>query len=218
MSVVFIKELERGVFLGVWKFDENADSVNVNLPYRLPSASRSICESRQREVISVYSLVGMMTGKTDFIIGHHPSGRPYLEGYHIGISHTKQYASVILSKTKKVSVDIEYQSDRIVRIANRFLRDDEKKMFVDGNAAEGQSRSIFSGSPDYTPLLLSWCAKETMFKYYSDARLTFEYMRVSGLSRVASSGIFYCENLLTAERRIVSYEVNSRFCLTYMIG
>ena len=213
MAVVFVKEIEKNVFLGVWRFDESLDSLlhSVNLPKDVCS----LCESRKRETASVYALITAMTGENDFVVGHYPSGRPFLHGYNIGISHTKQYAAVILSTTRRVSTDIEYLSDRVVGIANRFLRDDEMQMMgmidIDGSKPHSSCLHLLK------LVLLSWCAKETMFKYYSDARLTFENMRVSGLLSVGDSGSFSCDNLLNGEHKNISFDFNDDFCLTYMI-
>ena len=60
------------------------------------------------------------------MIGHAASGQPLLRGYHVGVTHTKGYAALMLSKSCDVACDIEHFSDRVERIKSKFLRKDEK--------------------------------------------------------------------------------------------
>ena len=54
----------------------------------------------------------------------------------------------MLSRTREVAVDVEYENDRVGRIAHKFF-----------NAGETM--------PSNLHLLLAWCAKEAIFKYFS---------------------------------------------------
>ena len=47
------------------------------------------------------------------MIGHAASGQPLLRGYHVGVTHTKGYAALMLSKSCDVACDIEHFSDRV---------------------------------------------------------------------------------------------------------
>ncbi len=96
---------------------------------------------------------------------HDDSGKPVLAGFHISISHTVfktgGYAAIMLSRHHDVGIDIEYRSERIMKIAARFLRSDEKPVSV-------------------TDHLVCWCAKEAVYKLYSADDLTYQQMRVAG--------------------------------------
>lgn len=125
MALLFINEIDKDVRLGVWEMEEN---LNYEKFASLPFYDRlmSLSDGRRKETASVYSLLFAMTGNRNLVIGHEPSGKPYVEGYKIGISHTKGFVSVILSTSCDVAVDIEYINTRVFRIADRFLREDEK--------------------------------------------------------------------------------------------
>lgn len=195
MALLFINEIDKDVRLGVWKMEEN---LNYEQFASLPFYDRlmSLSENRRKETASVYSLLFVMTGNKNLVIGHEPSGKPYVEGYKIGISHTKGFVSVILSTSCDVAVDIEYINTRVLRIADRFLREDEKPDII----------------PDVIPTLLFWCAKETIYKIYSDERLTFQNIKIMD---VEQGGALCGNNLITGESVRIDYTFNKDYVLTY---
>lgn len=195
MALLFINEIDKDVRLGVWKMEEN---LNYEQFASLPFYDRlmSLSENRRKETASVYSLLFVMTGNRNLVIGHEPSGKPYVEGYKIGISHTKGFVSVILSTSCDVAVDIEYINTRVLRIADRFLREDEKPDII----------------PDVIPTLLFWCAKETIYKLYSDERLTFQNIKIMDAEQ---GGALCGNNLITDESVRIDYTYNNDYVLTY---
>lgn len=195
MALLFINEIDKDVRLGVWEMEENLNYeqfASLSFYDRLMSLS----ENRRKETASVYSLLFAMTGNRNLVIGHEPSGKPYVEGYKIGISHTKGFVSVILSTSCDVAVDIEYINTRVLRIADRFLREDEKPDII----------------PDVIPTLLFWCAKETIYKLYSDERLTFQNIKIMDAEQ---GGALCGNNLITGESVRIDYTFNNDYVLTY---
>ena len=195
MALLFINEIDKDVRIGVWKMEEN---LNYEQFASLPFYDRlmSLSDGRRKETASVYSLLLAMTGNRNLVIGHEPSGKPYVDGYKIGISHTKGFVSVILSTSCDVAVDIEYINTRVLRIADRFLREDEKPDII----------------PDVIPTLLFWCAKETIFKLYSDERLTFQNIKIMDAEQ---GGALCGNNLITGEIVRIDYTFNKDYVLTY---
>src|SRR5690606_5399622 len=55
------------------------------------------------------------------------NGKPYLINfpYYISLSHSYEYAAVMISKNKAVGIDIEIIKDKIERIARKFLNSEE---------------------------------------------------------------------------------------------
>lgn len=210
MALLFINEIDKGVRLGVWEMEENLNYENfASLSFydRLMSLS----DGRRKETASVYSLLFAMTGNRNLVIGHEPSGKPYVEGYKIGISHTKGFVSVILSTSCDVAVDIEYINTRVLRIADRFLREDEKPnalQFSKEKKEEGDKDVV----PDVIPTLLFWCAKETIYKLYSDERLTFQNIKIMDAEQ---GGALCGNNLITGESVRIDYTFNEDYVLTY---
>lgn len=210
MALLFINEIDKDVRLGVWEMEEN---LNYEKFASLPFYDRlmSLSDGRRKETASVYSLLFAMTGNRNLVIGHEPSGKPYVEGYKIGISHTKGFVSVILSTSCDVAVDIEYINTRVLRIADRFLREDEKP-----NALQFSKEKKEKGDkdvvPDVIPTLLFWCAKETIYKLYSDERLTFQNIKIMGAEQ---GGALCGNNLITGESVRIDYTFNNDYVLTY---
>ena len=210
MALLFINEIDKDVRLGVWEMEEN---LNYEQFASLPFYDRlmGLSENRRKETASVYSLLFAMTGNRNLVIGHEPSGKPYVEGYKIGISHTKGFVSVILSTSCDVAVDIEYINIRVLRIADRFLREDEKP-----NAFQFSKEKKENGDkdvvPDVIPTLLFWCAKETIFKLYSDERLTFQNIKIMDAEQ---GGALCGNNLITGESVRIDYTFNNDYVLTY---
>lgn len=210
MALLFINEIDKDVRLGVWKMEEN---LNYEQFASLPFYDRlmSLSENRRKETAFVYSLLFVMTGNRNLVIGHEPSGKPYVDGYKIGISHTKGFVSVILSTSCDVAVDIEYINTRVLRIADRFLREDEKPnalQFSKGKKEKGDKDVV----PDVIPTLLFWCAKETIYKLYSDERLTFQNIKIMD---VEQGGALCGNNLITGENVRIDYTYNNDYVLTY---
>lgn len=210
MALLFINEIDKDVRLGVWKMEEN---LNYEQFASFPFYDRlmSLSENRRKETASVYSLLFAMTGNGNLVIGHEPSGKPYVEGYKIGISHTKGFVSVILSTAYDVAVDIEYINTRVLRIADRFLREDEKPNALQ-LAKEKEEKRDKDVVPDIIPTLLFWCAKETIYKLYSDERLTFQNVKIMDAEQ---GGALCGNNLKTGESVRIDYTFNEDYVLTY---
>ncbi len=210
MALLIINEIDKDVRLGVWEMEEN---LNYEQFASLPFYDRlmSLSENRRKETASVYSLLFAMTGNRNLVIGHEPSGKPYVEGYKIGISHTKGFVSVILSTSCDVAVDIEYINTRVLRIADRFLREDEKPNALQ-SSKENKEKGDKDVVPDVIPTLLFWCAKETIYKLYSDERLTFQNIKIMDAEQ---GGALCGNNLITGESVRIDYTFNEDYVLTY---
>ena len=102
-------------------------------------------------------------------VDYHSTGAPFLAcvPLYISISHTKDYVAVILDK-RPTGIDIEYRSDRILKIRSRFMNPEEEA----GIDLEHEVEH----------LLIHWCAKETLFKSNRAGR--------SGLSKASSRESF----------------------------
>lgn len=129
------------------------------------------------------------------MIGHAASGQPLLRGYHVGVTHTKGYAALMLSKSCDVACDIEHFSDRVERIKSKFLRKDEK-------------------ADDLDSLLVHWCGKETVYKLFPEDNLQFSQMRVGPFSTM-SDWACEVENMKRGEKVRIDFELTMQFVLTY---
>ena len=208
MAVVNIREVYPGVSLGLWQMDESPEQLFDLYPhlllYRSSLDNKYKNDGRKLEFLAIRALMyemlrvngaskGLLSHAGDFT--HNGQGKPLFRGYHVSISHTKGYAALILSKKSEVAVDIEYMSDRVERIASKFLRKDERADSLDAK-------------------LVHWCAKETVFKLFSEENLLFEDMRVKPFDTMAD---WACdvENLKSGKTARVDFELAMDFVLTY---
>lgn len=129
------------------------------------------------------------------MIGHAASGQPLLRGYHVGVTHTKGYAALVLSNSCDVACDIEHFSDRVERIKSKFLCKEEK-------------------ADDLDSLLVHWCSKETVYKLFPEDNLQFSQMRVGPFSTM-SDWACEVENMKRGEKVRVDFELTMQFVLTY---
>lgn len=195
MPVLSISQLTKNVKLGLWKIDEPVDVFLSAYPHLEQVVSGYHHLELKRQKLAVYALLYAMNGNRQVVINHDSQGKPLLQDFHVSISDTMGYVAVILSRTREVAVDIEYYSNRVDRIASRFIREDEV-------AGATESR------------LIHWSAKETVFKYFSAHQLQYEDMRLHPF-QVASEGCVNVDNLKANQTVPVYYHLNDRYVLTY---
>jgi 4'-phosphopantetheinyl transferase EntD len=195
MPLIRDEFIKPDVRLAVWHITEAVEDF---IAPRQLDLSAMHSEFRKKEVLAVYALLAHMTGKDDLIIGYDETGRPEVLGWKLSISHTKGWAALILSKTRTVAIDVEYMSDRVTRVTDRFLRPDEKK------------GSLFCQ-------LVSWSAKETVYKLLSEEHLQYFEMRIKPFTESAR-GRVEVEDLKEPKSVMVDFEINDDFVLTYATG
>ena len=149
--------------LGVWKIEESSDELFALLERGeeyLPELENLRSENRRQEWLASRKLFQEMFGGFSRI-SYRLSGAPYLPGQslHISISHTKGYAAVLLQEHPVAGVDIEYRSNRVLKVRSRFMSPEEEACLDKEHEAEH--------------LLLHWCAKETLFKMIGQEEVDF---------------------------------------------
>lgn len=175
MPLIEIRQLTPQTRLGLWRMEDAAE------------------KPRQRERQAEQELLLAMTGDSQLSIGHEPSGKPVLNApLLISISHTRGYVSMLLSSGERVGVDIEFRSDRVERIASRFIRPDEQ-------------------APTVMDKLLLWSAKETVYKLFSEDRLMFFDMQTLSIG----NHVLRMQNLKQNKVVDVYYEFTDDYVLTY---
>lgn len=162
---LFLFHKESNWMLGLWKITETASALIERLPHsaeELRAARRFGSLSRQKEWLATRVLLQELCGEYKEI-RYRPDGAPYLaDGSHaISISHTRGYAAVMLSSPdRRVGIDIEYPSRRVLKVQDRFLSPQEKN-FIDP-------------AHEVNHLLVCWCVKEALYKLLGKEGLQFD--------------------------------------------
>lgn len=195
MPALSVERINTHTLLGCWKVEESYEELISHFGHLEKVVSRYKNLNRRRDKLCVYALLYQMTGDTSLIISHNDDGKPFIEGWNISISDTKGYVAVMISRNERVGVDIEYVSNRISKVADRFIRDDEE--------AESVGKQM-----------VHWCAKEAVYKLFSEMHLGYFDMRLIPFP-LRSSGDFVVEIAKISQRINVSYIINDFFVLTW---
>jgi len=198
MALISIETLAEDVRLGMWRIEETPDEMVCSTPSLQPvydNLERYRSDVRKMEKLSIYALLFEMTGNKELRITYNSASKPLVEGYNISISHTKGYVVLILSRLRNVAVDIEYMSNRINKIVNKFLRNDEQ-------------------ATDTLSQLIHWGVKETIYKLFSAENLDYFEMKLSHFS-LENHGVVNVENLKINKIQQAYYRVNDAYVLTY---
>lgn len=185
---------------GIWKCDEEESWFTSSFSF--PASLLAVLSThgsthRRLEKLAAHALLYTLLRQDGILIDHLPSGKPFIEGYHISISHTAKYVAVMLSKHENVAIDIERISDRVLRVASRYMRTDER-----GDSLNDK--------------LLIWSGKETLYKYYDCKDLLFQQIRLRLFPITSDRGKIEGENLLTNETLTMKYIIYPDFVLTYL--
>ena len=197
----------------VWEITESLEELlsKVDLKEKTQNRLNGMkSELHQRAFLSVRMLL-KEAGYTDFDLHYDEFGKPYLspnerhtEPVEVSITHSHQFSAIIISD-ETVGIDIEMQREKILRIADKFVNDEEL------------SRLRSFDQNDYIrKLTVKWGAKEAIFKIRNEKGISFkDHIRVNvfemndeeTLSQLSFEGI-------TQEFRIV-FEEFEGFTLVY---
>ena len=195
MPLIRKQKLEPDTWLALWQMTEAVDQLSAPASVDL-SPLRS--PRRKKETLTEYLLLKALTGDDSLVIRHNEDGAPLVDGYCVSLSHTEGWAAMMLSRSHRVGVDIEYVSERVNRVASRFIRDDEQQSTL-------------------AERLITWCAKEAVYKYFTEQHLEFHEMRLLPYDQ-EEAGEVTVENLRQQVRVNISYDVSNSYVLAYLKG
>jgi 4'-phosphopantetheinyl transferase len=165
MALAYQKDIDLQTSFALWKIDEQANELITQL--QLKDHETTYLETlnngkRNLHWLSTRVLLRTMLNTQNYIdckVDEH--GKPYLANfpYFISLSHSFDYAAVMVSKNKPVGIDIELIKDKIERIAHKFMNDEELAFIDPLNRTE--------------QLYACWCAKEAIYKLQGKKNVSF---------------------------------------------
>lgn len=193
--------------LGVWKIDETSDELLAMLEQQsdyLPFLQQLKTEKRRQEWLASRVLLKEMAGE-EWRVAYQADGAPYLpdSSFSLSISHTNGYAAVLLQERGNAGIDVEYRSNRVLKIRSRFMSAEEDASLCPDHVTEH--------------LLIHWCAKEALFKMIRQQEVDFiGHLHIEPFA-YASSGQFRVYETRTPEKNsfVLKYEVHPAFVLVY---
>ena len=176
MPIFFQHQINDTTRLGIWKIEESEEFFKGNVP-------------QHRDVTHPHKRLQHLAGRflLQFLFPDFPyaliriadTRKPFLpdEQFHFSISHCGDFAAAIVSKDRRVGIDVEMPSSKIERIKEKFLSEDEKKIFSIGVLSDNVQYEMFNAqftTPDSRLPTLLWSAKESVFKWYGDGGVDFK--------------------------------------------
>ncbi|WP_294470335.1 4'-phosphopantetheinyl transferase superfamily protein [uncultured Bacteroides sp.] len=218
---LFLEHREGNIQWAVWKMEESLEALLLLLPdvqriTRSQEIQRFTSERRKMEWLSVRVLLYSML-QEDKEISYSTEGKPYLadNSSFISISHTKGYVAVILGSVAPVGIDIEQYGQRVHRVSDRYIRQDEQvepSRNLNWNKAKGDMGDITWS------LLLHWSAKEAIYKRMEDADADLRKLRLSHFIP-ENEGTFQVQEFVTESQKVysVGYCIYPDFVLTWTV-
>lgn len=168
MPLFSIQRLSTGNKIGIWKITEPLsllEDIFPLLPEEKKQYSKIKNENRKREWLASRILLTELTEKRD-LIKYSQFGKPFLSSSasNISISHSKNFAAILLSSRYSPGIDIEHIATRVEKVKYKFLSDGE-----------------LSWCKSLELMTACWSAKETVFKIY-EKELDFHDMVIDAFS------------------------------------
>jgi phosphopantetheinyl transferase len=164
MPIFFQQDIDDDTKLGIWKIEEDEDFF---LRTVVPQRNVSHPHKKLQHLAGRYLLKYLFHDFPLSLILIADTRKPYLENeaYHFSISHCGDFAAAIVSKSKRVGVDIEIPTEKILRIEHKFLHQKEAVMINGWSGIDRQQAST-----------LLWSSKEAMFKWWGNGNVDFSDM------------------------------------------
>src|ERR1700761_821666 len=165
MAIAYRQQVDDDTEFALWKIEEEADELYSQL--QLDTGEQAYYEKlnkskRHLHWLGTRVLLRKMLNTDEYIdceVDVH--GKPYLVNlpYHISLSHSFDYAAVMISKKRAVGIDIEQVNEKVERIARKFMRKEELA-FIEPEHRVPQ-------------LYICWCAKEAIYKCFGQKEVSF---------------------------------------------
>jgi 4'-phosphopantetheinyl transferase len=204
MPLLDLNEPAEGLWAGLWAIREKEAWFMDNRTWsaREQAELQQIkVPGRRLEWLAARHLLFMMAEELGCLGGlvKDEFGKPFLPAcpeWYISLSHTRGYCRVAMSR-KPCGTDIQQFSEKIARIAPRFIHPEEQPK------STAEDLSLY--------LHIVWSAKEAMYKAYGKKSLDFiRHIRVNPLTMEGSSGLCYGS--------VQKEEYFARYQLMYSLG
>ena len=149
----------------IWDITESFEQLNQDVQLNKKNQLRlngMKSEIHQRAFLSIRKLLAL-AGYSDFDLEYDAFGKPHLvDGRYISITHSHHFSAIIVSN-EPVGIDIEMQRNIILKIAHKFVNDQELNRLQKTDLAEYIKK-----------LTVKWGAKEAIFKIKNEKGISFK--------------------------------------------
>jgi len=192
----------------IWDITESFEQLNQDVQLNKKNQLRlngMKSEIHQRAFLSIRKLLAL-AGYSDFDLAYDAFGKPHLvDGRYISITHSHHFSAIIVSN-EPVGIDIEMQRNIILKIAQKFVNDQELNRLQKTDLAEYIKK-----------LTVKWGAKEAIFKIKNEKGISFkDHIQVTPfeLNETPTSAILSYRGL--DEKFTIHFsELDTNFTLVY---
>jgi phosphopantetheinyl transferase len=193
MPLIYQHQINENSHMGVWHIAEQEDFFLKKVPLQ-----REITHwhKRLQHLAGRFLLTELVPDFPHDLIRIADTRKPFLEdeAWHFSLSHCGDYAAAIVSRNKRVGVDVELVSEKVARVQHKFLTEDELGMVSAvwiGQAATHQPSSI-----NHPLLTACWSIKEALFKWKGTGEIDFKkHLRIERIELKDNEGKAYCRFL-----------------------
>ncbi len=166
MPIIFDKIIKNKKQVALWEIKESKSYflAYLALPEAMLLELNNITHpDKQLEWLASRSCVKYLLNKNNLpfeVLLKDEHNNPHFENnnFKVSITHSHQYAAAVIDAENEVGIDIEKKSDKLLKVANKFLNKDEFE-FAQNNIQL---------------LCVIWCAKESLYKLYGKRNLSFK--------------------------------------------
>jgi 4'-phosphopantetheinyl transferase EntD len=165
MPIIYQQEVDELTRLAIWHIREEESFFNVPLQREISHPHK-----RRQHLAGRYLLTHLFPGFPLDLVKIADTRKPFLEdeSFHFSISHCSDFAAAIVSRNKRVGIDIEVPGRKVERISHKFLHNSE---------LDDIHQLLLSNKIDQQQLLTTyWSCKEAVFKWWSYGGVDFSEM------------------------------------------
>ena len=212
MPLIELRDLGRDAKLAVWKITETEEQLYEHLhlhPGEKEFISRLRKGKRTLQWMASRALLRELLETNDPIsCPSDAHGKPYLVDYpyKISITHSFDYAGVVLNAKGECGIDIELVKPKIKLIAHKFLKEQELDF-------------IRNTRQEIDALYACWCAKEAVYKLIGNKGTSFrKHMTIQPFDFNAQDHLILQLDLAGCSRSFkVYYEKLNGYMMGYVL-
>ena len=165
MALVYLRELNNQTKFAIWKIEESAEELlgKLQLDDIEQAKLRQLSKGKRTlHWLATRVLLRYLLQTNEYInCPSDTNGKPYLPDYpyKISLTHSFDYAGVMLSTQGECGMDLELVMDKVVRIKEKFLKQEELDFIPKEN--------------EVLQLYACWCAKEAVYKMQGNKGVSF---------------------------------------------
>lgn len=190
MPLFYQQTIDRHTKIGIWKIEETENFFLETVPLQ---SEITHPHKRVQHLAGRYLLRYLFPDFPYELIRIATTLKPFLENeaYHFSISHCDDYAAAIVSKDKRVGIDIETIAERVRVVKDKFINPIEAGIIAN---FENQMSDLMK----YT---LMWSCKEAMFKWYGNGQVDFKkHLQLQALYSDEIRKCIFTDFLFTKEK------------------